>query len=163
MWTSSGGFCPRSLKALICRNLPCRDRGGALLGGRPDLSESDHARPISRVRRMAAFGPDFGARSPSALTLALASLAGPPGWAESPEGFGVGVGSARNPLMPAWRSTIERNTPHLSRRVFKKTEMSRLDKRECPAFTFAIKIVLGRRPFYSAHAIAGAPLWPWNA
>jgi len=46
---------------------------------------------------------------------------------------------------------------------FKETEMSRLDKRECPAFTFAIKIVLGRRPFYSAHAIAGAPLWPWNA
>ena len=36
--------------------------------------------------------------------------------------------------------------------------MSRLDKRECPAFTFAIKIVLGRRPSCSAHAVAGAPL-----
>ena len=35
------------------------------------------------------FGPDVGARSPSALTLARASRAGPPGWAESPEGFAV--------------------------------------------------------------------------
>ena len=161
MWTSSGGFCPRSLKALICRNLP-RSRWSFTPRSPGLVRVGSRAADVSGAAN-GSFGPDVGARSPSALTLARASRAGPPGWAESPEGFGVWCWFGEESVDAGLEVDDRAQHAAFEPPSFKETEMSRLDKRECRAFTFAIKIVLGRRPFYSAHAIAGAPLWPWNA